>query len=396
MMKTKLREQFARYFSIEDTLHFFSAPGRVELGGNHTDHQQGRVLAAAVELFSFGAAAKNKSNTVRLKSEGYPMVEVDLCDLSAKASEKNTTTALVRGILKAFEENGASLSGFDAYVCSDVLPGSGLSSSASFEILLGNMVNHLFFDDGLNPIELAQVGQWAENNYFGKPCGLMDQTACSVGGAVTVDFYEPQLPLLRKIDVDFEKYGYSLCIVNCGAAHDDLTEEYAAIPAEMKAVANCFKKDTLSRVKVEEFYENLPRLRQQVGDRAVLRAMHFFDEQKRVELQAAALEEGNIDEFLRLVGASGKSSALLLQNSNPCGSKESQPMGLALALCERFLEGEGAFRVHGGGFGGTAQAFVPLERKQEFTEKMEGVFGKGACIWLKISPFGGRVWEETE
>ena len=395
-MKEKLKTGFLKYFDTKEKLSFFSAPGRVELGGNHTDHQQGKVLAAAVKLYSFGAAAKNGSRVVRVQSEGYPMVEVDLKDLAAKPSEENTTAALVRGILAAFKENGAELQGFDAYICSDVLPGSGLSSSASFEVLVGNIVNHLCFEDSLNPIELAQIGQWAENRYFGKPCGLMDQTACSVGGAVTVDFYEPALPMLRKIDVDFEKHGYGLCIISCGASHDDLTEEYAAIPAEMKAVAHCLGEEVLSRVKEEDLYENIPLLRQQAGDRAVQRAMHFFDEQQRVDRQAAALEEGNIDEFLKLINASGKSSALMLQNSNPCGSKASQPMGLALALCERFLEGEGAFRVHGGGFGGTVQSFVPLERKQEFTKKMEGFFGKGSCIWLEISPDGGKVWEETE
>lgn len=389
-----LEKGFENQFGKKDGLAFFSAPGRVELGGNHTDHQRGKVLAAAVNLYAMGAAAPNGSELVRIKSKGYPLIEIPIGQLDPQPLEKNTSAALARGILHGFLALGASLGGFDAYIDSEVLPGSGLSSSAAFEILLGQIGNSLLFDGKAGPLQLARLGQLAENDYFGKPSGLMDQTACSLGGVVAVDFLDPRQPCVEKLTVDFETLGYTLCIINCGAGHDDLTEEYASIPREMGKAASFFGKKELRQVEEEIFYRDLSALRQKVGDRAALRAMHFFDEERRVEQQTEALRRGDIESFLRLVRQSGRSSEMLLQNISPAGSGLHQELRLALALCEKLLEDKGACRVHGGGFAGTVEAFVPNDMIKPFIKEMESFFFPGCCMALKLSPEGGKCWEE--
>lgn len=370
-------------------IYRFSAPGRTEISGNHTDHQHGCVLAAAVNLETVAEVALNGTDLIRVQSEGYPPVEVHLNDFTVYEEEKNSTAALIRGVAAAFAQRGAQLQGFDAQVRSTVLPGSGLSSSAAFEVLMGTICNELFFDRKLSPVEIAQVGQYAENVYFGKPCGLMDQTASSVGGMVFIDFADPAAPVVEKIDFDFEKAGHALCIIDSGADHADLTEEYAAIPGELKQVSAFFGKEVLRDIPEADFFAALSELRHRVPDRAILRAIHFYQENKRVQRQAQALREGNIETFLRLVTESGCSSWMYLQNITPAGAIEHQDVAVALALCDTLLQGKGAFRVHGGGFAGTVQAFVPLEMLDSFKEGMERVLGEGKCHVLSIRSEGG-------
>lgn len=372
-----------------NTSYFFSAPGRTEISGNHTDHQHGCVLAAAVNLVTVAEVTLNHSGLIRVQSEGYPALEVELKDLSVHEEEKNTTASLIRGVAAAFSQRGAVLQGFDARVRSSVLPGSGLSSSAAFEVLIGTICNELFFDRKLSPVEIAQVGQYAENVYFGKPCGLMDQTASSVGGMVFIDFENPDSPVVERIDFDFAAAGHALCIIDSGADHADLTEEYAAIPGELKDVCAFFGKEVLRDIPEVDFFAALPELRHQVPDRAILRAIHFYQENSRVQRQAQALRDGDFDAFLRLVSESGRSSWMYLQNITPTGETEHQDVAVALALCDTLLHGQGAFRVHGGGFAGTVQAFVPLEMLDSFKEGMERVLGKGKCHILSIRSEGG-------
>jgi galactokinase len=369
--------------------YIFSAPGRTEISGNHTDHQHGCVLAAAVNLVTVAEVNLNHSNLIRIQSEGYPIVEVVLNDLSIHEEEKNTTAALVRGVAAAFSQRGAVLEGFDARVRSSVLPGSGLSSSAAFEVLIGTICNEVFFDKRLSAVEIAQVGQYAENVYFGKPCGLMDQTASSVGGMVFIDFADPAAPVVEKIDFDFTAAGHALCIIDSGADHADLTDEYAAIPGELKKVSAFFGKEVLRDIPETDFFAALPDLRHRVPDRAILRAVHFYQENKRVQRQAQALREGDFDTFLGLVSESGRSSWMYLQNITPAGATEHQDVAVTLALCDTLLHGRGAFRVHGGGFAGTVQAFVPLEILDSFKEGMERVLGEGKCHVLSIRSEGG-------
>lgn len=370
-------------------IYRFSAPGRTEISGNHTDHQHGCVLAAAVNLETVAQVEMNGADLIRVQSEGYPPVEVDLNDLTVHEEEKNTTAALIRGVAAAFYQRGAELRGFDAKVHSTVLPGSGLSSSAAFEVLMGIICNELFFDKRLSAVEIAQIGQYAENVYFGKPCGLMDQTASSVGGMVFIDFADPAAPVVEKIDFDFTAAGHALCIIDSGADHADLTEEYAAIPGELKRVCQFFGKDVLREIPEADFLGALPQLRHQVPDRAILRAIHFYQENSRVQRQAQALRDGDFDAFLRLVSESGRSSWMYLQNITPTGATEHQDVAVALALCDTLLRGRGAFRVHGGGFAGTVQAFVPLEMLDSFKEGMEQVLGEGKCHVLSIRSEGG-------
>ena len=371
------------------TSYYFSAPGRTEISGNHTDHQHGCVLAAAVNLVTVAEVTLNHYGLIRVQSEGYPVVEVNLNDLSVHEEEKNTTAALIRGVAAAFAQRGAVLQGFDACVRSSVLPGSGLSSSAAFEVLMGTICNELFFDKRLSAVEIAQIGQYAENVYFGEPCGLMDQTASSVGGMVFIDFADPAAPVVEKIDFDFTAAGHALCIIDSGADHADLTEEYAAIPGELKRVCQFFGKDVLREIPEADFLGALPQLRHQVPDRAILRAVHFYQENSRVQRQAQALRDGDFDAFLRLVSESGRSSWMYLQNITPAGTTEHQDVAVALALCDTLLRGRGAFRVHGGGFAGTVQAFVPLEMLDSFKEGMERVLGEGKCHVLSIRSEGG-------
>ena len=386
-----LKEKFQAAFGAAPT-HVFSAPGRTELGGNHTDHQRGCVLAAAVELDTRAAVRLNGTSTIRLLSEGYPLCEVDLNDLTVRHVEKNTTVALIRGVAAGFAERGFAIGGFDAYVTSTVLPGSGLSSSAAFEVLLGTAINHLY-SCGLDAVDIARIAQYAENVYFGKPCGLMDQMASSVGGCVAIDFADPLAPVVTPVDFDFSACGHALCIIDSGASHAALTDEYAAIPAEMKAVSAVFGKEVLRQIPEADFYARLPEIRQAVGDRAVLRAIHIYDENRRVAAEVDALRRGDFQAFLDEVNRSGFSSQNLLQNVIPTGATTHQEVALALALARHLLGSRGACRVHGGGFAGTIQAFVPEDMLKEFRRGMEAVLGEGACHVLSIRPRGGMVAE---
>ena len=367
----------------------FSAPGRTEIGGNHTDHQHGCVLAAAVNLETLADVSLNESDMIWVQSEGYPAFGVDLTDLSVHEEEKNTTAALVRGVAAAFVQRGAKLQGFDMAVTSTVLPGSGLSSSAAFEVLVGTILNELFFDRKLSAIEIAQIGQYAENVYFGKPCGLMDQMASSVGGMVYIDFDDTENPIVEKINFDFQKEGYDLCIIDSGADHADLTDEYAAITRELKELCAFFGKDYLRQIPETDFMVALPKLRETVSDRAILRAMHVYRENERVVAQCDALKTNDIKSFLRLVTESGHSSWMYMQNINPAGAVQKQPVAFALALCDSLLRGKGAYRVHGGGFAGTVQAFVPHHMLDGFKEAVEAGLGKGSCHVLNVRPYGG-------
>ena len=368
---------------------YFSAPGRTELSGNHTDHQRGRVLAGAVDLDMQAAVRPNGTGTVRVLSQGYPMSIVELSRLEPVAEEINTTPALIRGVAARFVELGCQVGGFDAYMESTVLPGSGLSSSAAFEVLMGTIINHLFFDGRISPPEIAMIGQYAENVFFGKPCGLMDQTASSVGGMVTIDFADKAHPVIEPVDFDFASCGHALCIIDSRASHADLTDEYAAITRELGKICAHFGKEVLRQIPEAEFFKAIPTLRQTCGDRAVLRAIHFYEENERVPRQVAALRAGDFDTYLKLMKESGYSSFMYLQNVVPAGYKEKQDMAIALALCERYLGGRGGHRVHGGGFAGTVQAFVPFDILEDFRAGIDSVLGEGACHVLSIRPQGG-------
>ena len=368
---------------------YFSAPGRTEIGGNHTDHQRGRVLAAAVNLDTVAAVRENGTDMIHILSAGYPRCEINVTELAPRQEEINTTCALVRGVAARFAQLGCRVRGFDAYCESTVLPGSGLSSSAAYEVLIGTIINHLFFGGKATPAEVAQIGQYAENAFFGKPCGLMDQTASAVGNLVTIDFFDKERPIIRPLQFDFAACGHALCIIDTRASHADLTDEYAAIPNEMKAVAACLGKEVLSQIDEEDFFEMIPMLREKCGDRAVLRGIHFYQENTRVSKQVSALEQGDFETFLKLIKESGYSSYMYLQNVLPIGSKEHQNVALALALCEHYLCGRGAYRVHGGGFAGTVQAFVPFDILDAFRTGMDEQLGQGACHVLRIRSQGG-------
>ena len=387
-MKLALDAGFATAFGGAPE-RYFSAPGRTEIGGNHTDHQRGRVLAGAVDLDTVAAVKCNGTQVIRVQSKGYPLSVVDLNDLEPVASEINSTPALIRGVAARFAQLGCKVEGFDAYCESTVLPGSGLSSSAAFEVLVGTIINHLFHDGKATAPEVAMIGQYAENVFFGKPCGLMDQTASAVGNLVTIDFFEQGKPVIEPVDFDFGTCGHALCIIDTGADHADLTDEYAAVPGEMKAVAALLGKQVLTEVDEAAFYAAIPEIRKACGDRAVLRAIHFYRENVRVPQQVAALRAGDFEKFLSLVKQSGWSSYMYLQNVIPAGYKAHQDVAVALALCEQYLEGRGAYRVHGGGFAGTVQAFVPNDLLEGFVAGIDGALGKGACHVLSIRPHGG-------
>ena len=387
-IKHELSAGFRAAFGTEPQ-RYFSAPGRTEIGGNHTDHQRGRVLAAAVDLDTCAAVACNGTDTIRILSQGYPLCQVALSQLEPDPAEFGTTTALIRGVAARFAQMGYPLSGFDAYVRSTVLPGSGLSSSAAFEVLMGTILNGLFCDGQVDAKTIAMVGQYAENVFFGKPCGLMDQMASSVGNLVTIDFFRKDAPEVRPVQVDFSAFGHALCIIDTGADHADLTDEYAAITQELKAICACFGQEVLTQIPEQDFYAAIPALRQRCGDRAVLRAIHFYQENARVTAQVAALEQGDFPRFLALIQESGASSYQYLQNVIPAGRTQHQEVAVSLALCQRFLQGRGACRVHGGGFAGTIQAFVPLDLLADFRQQMDAVLGSGACHVLSIRPQGG-------
>ena len=384
-----LFEGYAAAFGPCGQAAVFSAPGRTEIGGNHTDHQHGRVLAGSVDLDVIAAVAPSGDRTIRIQSEGFPMAQVDLDQLEMRPEEVNTSVSIIRGTAAWFQRQGCRMEGFNAYVTSNVLKGSGLSSSAAFEVLVGNIINSLFFEGRCTPIQLAQIGQYAENVYFGKPSGLLDQMGSSVGGMVTIDFADNDHPVVEKVDFDFAAAGHALCIIDSGADHADLTDEYAAVPGELKKICAHFGKRVLREVPEEDFYAALPALRKEAGDRAVLRAVHIYDENRRVEGQVAALRAGDFDRFLSLIRASGLSSWRYLQNVVPAGYKERQEVALVLSLAERLLGGRGACRVHGGGFAGTVQAFVPLDMLDAFRTEIDRVLGAGMCHVLTIRPVGG-------
>ncbi len=391
-MKASLDAGFAAAFGGQPE-RYFSAPGRTEIGGNHTDHQRGRVLAGAVDLDTVAAVRENGTDTIRMLSQGYPLCEISLSQLEPVEAEINSTMALIRGVAARFFQLGCQVRGFDAYCQSTVLPGSGLSSSAAYEVLVGTIINHLFFDGKVSQSEVAQIGQYAENVFFGKPCGLMDQTASAVGGLVTIDFFDKEKPRIRSVDFDFASCGHALCIVDSQASHADLTDEYAAVPGEIKAVAAWFGKEVLTQIDPQDFYRNIPALREACGDRAVMRCHHFYQENERVTRQVQALENGKFEEFLKLIKESGYSSYMYLQNVIPAGYKLHQEVAVALALCEHYLDGRGAYRVHGGGFAGTVQAFVPYDLLESFRKGMDDALGEGACHVLSIRPWGGVEME---
>lgn len=383
----ELKAVFKTKFN-EDADLFFSAPGRTELGGNHTDHQHGIVLAAAINLDSKAAVKLNNKDYICIDSDGFEEIKVELNDLSLKEEEKGTSISLVRGILSKIKELGGDLKGFNACIFSSVLQGSGLSSSASFEVLIATIINY-FSELYLDQVEIAKISQYAENVYYGKPCGLMDQTASAVGAVVSIDFKDNTKPVINKINYDFDNSGYTLFVIDSGASHADLTKDYADITIELKQVCNFFNKNYLREVDEKEFYDNFEGLRKQVGDRAMLRAIHVFDENKRALNEAKALENNDFVTFLKIMNESGESSWKYLQNIIPSGRKENQELALAIALCKKLLNGKGACRVHGGGFAGTLQVFVPNDMKEEFKEKIEKALGQGCCHILKIRQEGG-------
>lgn len=397
--ESEIPAQIERYIRVSKTFDelfgegldvcVFSSPGRTEVGGNHTDHNHGKVLAAAVDLDAIAVAAKTDDNLVRIKSEGYSMDTADLLDLTIKENETGHSASLVRGVCAAFKKRGYNVGGFCVATASDVLSGSGLSSSAAFEVLVGTMLNYLYNDGKISPVVIAQIAQYAENVFFGKPCGLMDQTACSVGGFVKIDFKDPSEPVIEKVDFDFAHCSHSLCIIDSGADHSDLTHEYASVRGEMEAVAGVFGKKVLRDVDREEFENNIAKVRKETNDRAVLRAKHFFNENDRVDFQVNALKSGDFEEFKSLIIKSGFSSYMYNQNVFACSHPTSQAVSVALAVCHDMLEGKGAFRVHGGGFAGTIQAFVPNEMLPEFKAKIASIFGEKACYVLNIRPVGG-------
>ena len=382
---------FGEYFdkNEEREVSLFSAPGRSEVCGNHTDHNHGRVLAARISLDAIAVASPNDTGVVSIKSKGYPM-DVISCD-ELEVDEKNfgKSSELIRGILSRFKQLGYNIGGFDATTASKVLSGSGLSSSAAFEVLVCTILNHLYNDGKIDPVEIAQISQYAENVYFGKPCGLLDQMACSVGGFVTIDFNDPSKPIIKKVDFDFASCGHSLCIVDTKGDHSDLTDEYAAVRAEMEAVAAFFGKKVLRELDKQTVIENAADIRAAVSDRAVLRAIHFFNDDERVVKEVEALENGDFGQFKKLTIESGRSSYMYNQNVYACSAPLSQPLSLALAVSEELLKGKGAWRVHGGGFAGTIQAFVPNEMLDEYKNTMNSIFGDDACYVLSIRPMGG-------
>ncbi len=382
---------FLDTFGDRENTILFSGPGRTEIGGNHTDHQHGRVLCGSVDMDMLCCAAPNGEQVVRVLSQGYPPVEIALKELEPRPEEEGTSAALVRGVAAGIRDLGFELKGFDAWATSTVLSGSGLSSSAAYEILMGTIFDRFSCSGEMTPVQNARIGQFAENVYFGKPCGLMDQMGSAVGGAVAIDFRDPGAPVVEKVEFDFSRSGHTLCIVDTGSCHADLTEDYADITREMGAVAGCFGKKVLREVEEEEFREGIPAVRETCGDRAVLRAMHFFAENRRAQEEAEALKRGDFAGFLALVTASGISSETLLQNIWSPRAPGQQAVTLSLALGRSLLGGAGAIRVHGGGFAGTIQAFVPDEMVESFRQGMEKVLGEGRCHMLHIRPRGGCV-----
>lgn len=388
-------KHFEDLYGPSENLMIFSAPGRTEVGGNHTDHNRGCVLAAAVDLDVIAIVRPEIGSVVRVKSEGFPEDVVDISDLSVKESERNTSAALIRGVAAGFARTHHSVSGFTAYTTSNVLKGSGLSSSAAFEVLIGTIFSHIANEGCVTAVEIAQIAQFAENQYFGKPSGLMDQMASSVGGFITIDFKDTAEPVISSIPFDFASSGYDVFIVDTKGDHADLTPDYAAIPAEMRSVAQYFGKEVLRDITRADVVANIDEIRKKCGDRAVSRALHFFDENSRVASEAAALRSGDVDMFLSLVNGSGNSSFCYLQNVFTGHDSRNQGLVMGLYFAASVLKGTGASRVHGGGFAGTIQAFVPKDLSDEFVQKLEAVFGRGSCYKLYIRPVGGTRVDEV-
>lgn len=385
----RVAENFSRLFPEREDVSVFSAPGRTEVGGNHTDHQHGCILAASINLDTIAIVAFHQDGVIRFHSEGYPQNNVALNDLSIQETEKGTSAALIRGIVSRFHEMGAEIGGFDAYATSDVLGGSGLSSSAAFEVLVGTIIDNHYNAKKAGPVEIAKIGQYAENCYFGKKSGLMDQMVSSVGGFVFIDFEDTDHPKIEKVSCNFEDAGYLLCITDTKGSHADLTDDYTSIPSEMNLIARQFGEDYLRRVNEQDFIEALPTLRKTCSDRAILRAAHFFGDNRRAAEEAEALANNDFDKFLSLVNQSGESSAKWLQSLYSCHKPSEQGITLGLWMSEQILGDEGAFRVHGGGFAGTIQAFVPVHMAKNYCEKMNRLFGENSCQLLQIRAAGG-------
>lgn len=381
---------FEADYGTDRDVSLFSVPGRSEISGNHTDHNHGCVLAAAINLDIIAVAAKNDDGLVRLRSEGYSEDRMTVAECKTpNADFYFKSRALIAGMVQGFVNYGHKAGGFDAFTTNNVHKGSGLSSSAAFEVMVGNIINHFYNDGSVDNAEVARIAQFSENEYFGKPCGLMDQMASAVGNLVTIDFFKKDAPVIHPVNFDFSACGHALCIIDTRASHADLTDEYAAIPLEIRKVCAYFGKEVLTQIPEEDFYAAIPALRTQCGDRAVMRCIHFYQDNARVPQQVAALEAGDFDRFLELVKESGRSSWMYLQNVIPAGYKEHQDVAISLALCQHYLQGRGAYRVHGGGFAGTVQAFVPFELLESFRAGIDAALGEGACHVLSIRPQGG-------
>ena len=382
-------ESFTELYTERKEFSIFSSHGRTEIGGNHTDHQHGCVLAAAVNLDVIAVVASHEEGRIRVKSEGYPEDVIELSDMSVHKEEYGKSTELIRGTAARFIEKGIKIGGFDAYTISNVIGGAGLSSSAAFEVLIGTIINEEYNNGKTGNEELAKIGQYAENVYFGKQCGLMDQMACATGGLVFIDFADTENPIVKKQIYDFSKHSINLCITDTKGSHADLTDDYVAVPAEMKQIAEHFGKPYLRAVDEKEFYDTIPMLREKYSDRAVMRASHFFSENRRAINEADALENDDICRFIAIVKESGLSSATLLQNLYSPRNPLKQEIPLAIMVSENVLAGEGAVRVHGGGFAGTIQAFVPDNKLNEYIDRMNKLFGNDSCHVIRIRPAGG-------
>lgn len=382
-------KKFVELFDDDRQVMVLSAPGRTEICGNHTDHNNGKVLAGAINLDAIAVAAESDEMVIHEKSEGHGMNTVDISDLTPDESCYGKSASMIKGVAAGFKNNGYEIGGFDAYTTSDVMGGSGLSSSAAFEVLIGTVLSHLYNDGQVDPVTVAKIAQYSENVYFGKPSGLLDQMASSVGTFVTIDFESTKNPVIKKVQYDFSKSGHSLCIVDTHGNHSDLTDDYAAVRGEMESVAQAMGKSVLREIEEDDFYKEIPQLTKKVNDRAILRASHFFNENKRVDNAVKALESNNFDEFKNIITSSGYSSYMYNQNVFTPKNPTEQKLSLALCVSQQLLEGKGAWRVHGGGFAGTIQAFVPNEILEEYRSEMDAVFGKGSCYVLIIRPVGG-------
>lgn len=384
-----LLEEFIKLFGDDRDVIITSAPGRTEVCGNHTDHNNGKVMAASINLDAIAVCAKSSDNRIRVKSQGHAMNEVNITKLLPDEAEFGRSTAMVRGVVAKIKDLGFEIGGFDAVTTSDVMGGSGLSSSAAFEVLLGTTVSYLFNDGKISAVDIAKVAQYSENVFFGKPCGLLDQMASSVGTFVSIDFESTEKPVIKKVDYDFSTSGHSLCIVDTGGNHSDLTDDYAAVRAEMESVAAAMGKNVLREISFEDFKKALPEIKDKVNDRAIIRAFHFYNENIRVEKAVSALESGDFDAFKQIIIDSGHSSYMYNQNVFAPANPTEQKLSVALCMSEDILKGKGAWRVHGGGFAGTIQAFVPNDILDEYKTAMESVFGEGNCHVLIIRPVGG-------